>query len=74
MFIIIGLTARRGGERKGKEEVESEYVWGGRADPVPRESLEKKWREIVEVKAGHVYSNAAAGVRGYRRGRVVVDA
>ena len=39
--IIIGLTARRGGERKGKEEVESEYV-GGRADPVPRESLEKK--------------------------------
>ena len=24
--IIIGLTARRGGERKGKEEVESEYV------------------------------------------------
>ena len=40
MFIIIGLTARRGGERKGKEEVESEYV--GRADPVPRESLEKK--------------------------------
>ena len=26
--IIIGLTARRGGERKGKEEVESEYVWG----------------------------------------------
>ena len=25
--IIIGLTARRGGERKGKEEVESEYVW-----------------------------------------------
>ena len=27
--IIIGLTARRGGERKGKEEVESEYVWGG---------------------------------------------
>ena len=41
--IIIGLTARRGGERKGKEEVESEYVCrGGRADPVPRESLEKK--------------------------------
>ena len=40
--IIIGLTARRGGEGKGKEEVESEYVWGGRADPVPRESLEKK--------------------------------
>ena len=39
--IIIGLTARRGGERKGKEEVESEYVWG-RADSVPRESLEKK--------------------------------
>ena len=29
VFIIIGLTARRGGERKGKEEVESEYVWGG---------------------------------------------
>ena len=25
-----------------KEEVESEYVWGGRADPVPRESLEKQ--------------------------------
>ena len=25
--IIIGLTARRGGERKGKEEVESEYVY-----------------------------------------------
>ena len=42
--IIIGLTARRGGERKGKEDVESEYVCvvGGRADPVPRESLEKK--------------------------------
>ena len=28
--IIIGLTARRGGERKGKEEVESEYVLQGR--------------------------------------------
>ena len=31
-----------GRRRKGKEEVESEYVGGGRADPVPRESLEKK--------------------------------
>ena len=28
--IIIGLTAREEGERKGKEEVGSKYVWGGR--------------------------------------------
>ena len=42
VFIIIGLTARRGGEGRGKGRWRANTCGGGRADPVPRESLGKE--------------------------------